>query len=135
MMLDVVGNHVGPIGDNFSAIIPYNKPEHYHSCVNTCDNFCNIPQSAYDSNPQQYTVIEQCRLQGLPDLNQTNPEVKDGLIQWLKSTLAKFDFDGLRVDTVKHVDPVSEQSSTCHRCWAGALPHHKSVSAEQCPTL
>lgn len=109
MMLDVVGNHVGPVGDNYSAIVPFNKPEHYHSKIDGCDQWGNIPQSAYDSNPQNYTLIEMCRLQSLPDLNQTVPEVKDMLIQWLKDTLAKFDFDGLRVDTVKHVEPVSEQ--------------------------
>ena len=30
VMVDVVANHVGPIGDDFSRIYPLNKSEHYH---------------------------------------------------------------------------------------------------------
>ena len=31
VMVDVVGNHSGPVGDNFSLLYPLNKAEHYHS--------------------------------------------------------------------------------------------------------
>lgn len=107
MMLDVVANHVGPLGFDFTGVVPFNKPEHYHKCIEGCDQWCSIPQSAYDSVPQNYTLIETCRLQNLPDLNQSVPEVKEELIKWLSTTLDKFPFDGIRVDTVKHVEPVS----------------------------
>ncbi len=30
VMVDVVANHVGPVGNDFSSIVPFNKPEHYH---------------------------------------------------------------------------------------------------------
>lgn len=33
-MIDVVANHVGPIGNNFGEINPFNKAEHYHD---NCD--------------------------------------------------------------------------------------------------
>jgi len=55
VMVDVVANHVGPIGNDFSQIYPLNKSEHYH---NNCDIDWN----------NQYSV-EHCRLAGLPDLN------------------------------------------------------------------
>jgi len=31
VMVDVVANHVAPVGDDFSQIYPFNKAEHYHS--------------------------------------------------------------------------------------------------------
>ena len=31
VMVDVVANHVAPVGDDFSKIYPLNKSEHYHS--------------------------------------------------------------------------------------------------------
>ena len=30
VMVDVVANHVGPVGMDFSRIYPFNKNEHYH---------------------------------------------------------------------------------------------------------
>ena len=56
VMLDVVANHSGPIGDDFSQIYPLNKAEHYHSD-------CDINDWG---NQQQ---VENCRLAGLPDIN------------------------------------------------------------------
>ncbi|KAF8055834.1 SPAC27E2.01 [Scenedesmus sp. PABB004] len=104
-MLDVVANHVGPVGYNYSSIRPFNRPEHYHNCTPGCDQWCSIPQSAYESKPQNYDLITRCRLQSLPDLNQSVPYVHDALIDWLRTTVKKYDFDGLRIDTVKHVEP------------------------------
>lgn len=31
VMVDVVANHVAPIGDDFSQIYPFNHREHYHN--------------------------------------------------------------------------------------------------------
>jgi len=31
VMVDVVANHVAPVGQDFSKIYPFNKSEHYHS--------------------------------------------------------------------------------------------------------
>lgn len=31
VMVDVVANHVGPVGENFAQIFPFNKNEHYHT--------------------------------------------------------------------------------------------------------
>jgi len=34
VMVDVVANHVGPIGTNYASVNPFNKAEHYHT---NCD--------------------------------------------------------------------------------------------------
>jgi alpha-amylase len=31
VMVDVVGNHVAPIGTDYAQVNPYNKEEHYHT--------------------------------------------------------------------------------------------------------
>lgn len=58
VMIDVVANHVAPVGDDFGRVIPFNKSEYYHS---KCDIDWN----------NQWTV-ENCWLFTLPDLNQDN---------------------------------------------------------------
>jgi len=40
VMVDVVANHVAPIGDDFNQIYPLNKAEHYHSDC-SIDDFGN----------------------------------------------------------------------------------------------
>lgn len=55
VMVDVVANHVAPIGFDFSQIYPLNHSEHYHGD-------CEINWNNQDS-------VENCRLAGLPDLN------------------------------------------------------------------
>jgi len=56
VMVDVVANHVGPVGTDFSQIYPLNQAEHYHSD-------CQI--SDWNNQAQ----VENCRLADLPDLN------------------------------------------------------------------
>ena len=41
---------------------------------------------------------------GLPDLNTENDEVKSILFKWIgNSVIAKYGFDGIRIDTVRHI--------------------------------
>ena len=44
-------------------------------------------------------------LVSLPDLNTTSPSVVDTYYSWIKSLVSIFGIDGLRIDTVKHVQP------------------------------
>jgi alpha-amylase len=90
VMVDVVGNHVAPIGQDFSQIYPLNRSEHYHSD-------CQIT----DWNDQGN--VEYCRLADLPDLNQDNSYVRQYLKDWVKGLVQKFDFDGIRIDTIPEV--------------------------------
>ena len=90
-MADVVANHMGP-GD-----ISSNKPDllsrnsSYHA---KCD---------IDYNDQ--TSIEQCWVAGsLPDINTESSDVQKTLHEWISWLVKEYQFDGLRIDTVKHVN-------------------------------
>ena len=42
VMVGVVGNHVGPVGTDYSQINPFNKAEHYHDyCIVNQDDYLN----------------------------------------------------------------------------------------------
>lgn len=118
-MIDIVANHAGPIGSNYSMVNPFNKQEHYHDCSG-CTEYCSIPQVAYTSadlwppKRPEADLVKHCRLIDLADLNQSHPFVRQQLIKWMQDTLAKFPFDAVRMDTVKHVETVSAASlSVC----------------------
>jgi alpha-amylase len=91
VMLDVVGNHVGPIDEQYQLINPFNQSQYYHSK-------CQI----VDWNDQ--SQVEYCRLSNLPDLDQTNEFVKDALVAWVSSLKDQYNFDGLRIDTIPEVN-------------------------------
>ena len=72
VMVDVVANHVAPVGMDFSQIYPLNQPYHYHDP-------CNID----DWNNQWQ--VEHCRLADLPDLDQSQPWVRQYLKDWIRN--------------------------------------------------
>jgi alpha-amylase len=74
VMIDVVINHVGPVGDDFSSISPFNSSSHYHTDCAVTQYVCNTE------------MVWECRLASLPDLNQANPYVMQQLtnyVEWL----------------------------------------------------
>ncbi|TNV79756.1 hypothetical protein FGO68_gene5734 [Halteria grandinella] len=98
VMVDVVFNHVGyvPEGNDFSDIVPFNKPDHFH-------DRCDIQQSDWDTNNRPN--IERCRLCGLPDLNTESEDVKRVLFDWIRDdVIHKYGFDAIRIDTVRHIN-------------------------------
>lgn len=94
IMVDVVANHVAPIGTDYSRINPFNQPEHYHS-------YCVISDQDFASH-NQYN-IENCRLADLPDLNQDNQYVRQTLLNWIHDMIQKYNIDGIRIDTIPEV--------------------------------
>ena len=62
VMVDVVANHVGPVGTDYSSISPFNQSSYYHAD-------CSI-------NWDDQTSVENCRLSDLPDLDQSNTFVR-----------------------------------------------------------
>ena len=90
VMVDVVANHVAPVGTDYSRINPFNRPEHYH-------DVCQI----VDWNNQWQ--VENCRLCDLPDLKQENEWVANTLYQWIHDVVQEYDFDGIRIDTIMEV--------------------------------
>jgi len=93
IMLDVVGNHSGPVGQDFSRVFPFNKAEHYHST-------CQINPEDFDSNQWR---VENCRLADLPDFNHENEWVANTLIDWIRDIVQKYKIDGIRIDTIPEV--------------------------------
>ena len=90
IMVDVVANHVGGVGTDFSQIDPFNLAEHYH-------DWCEIDD--WDNSWK----IENCRLGGLPDLKQENNWVTEQLDYWIYYLVNKYNIDGIRIDTVLEV--------------------------------
>ncbi|KAF5545441.1 alpha-amylase [Fusarium phyllophilum] len=89
VMCDVVANHMGKgISDHKPS--PLNEQSSYHTP-------CDIDYSNQSS-------IEQCEIAGLPDLNTGSDTVKKVLYDWIKWLVSEYSFDGIRIDTVKHVE-------------------------------
>ncbi|KAK6601136.1 Alpha-amylase A type-3-like protein 1 [Botrytis cinerea] len=94
LMVDVVANHMGSDDTahnvDFSIMNPFNDSKYFHSVC-----FIN------DYNNQ--TNVELCELgterYPLPDLNTTRQDVRDLHTTWIKSLVANYSIDGLRVDT------------------------------------
>jgi alpha-amylase len=88
-MIDVVANHMGfgAIADNRPE--PLNQESAYHSD-------CDIDYT-------NQTSIEVCRIARLPDLNTQSSEIKTVLNTWVNWLVNEYSFDGVRIDTVKHV--------------------------------
>jgi len=93
IMVDVVGNHMGPVGQDYSGVNPFNQPEHYH-------DYCIIEGDDFQNNQDR---VENCRLADLPDLKQENNFVRTTLLTWIHDFVSKHDLDGLRVDTIPEV--------------------------------
>lgn len=89
-MADVVANHMAaPISDNKPE--PLNQESSYHSD-------CTIDYSSQDS-------IENCRITtDLPDVNTESPKIRTLFQEWVGWLVQEYGFDGLRIDTVKHVE-------------------------------
>lgn len=90
VMLDVVANHMAPIGVNFGLLTPFNESNYYNPV-------CNI------GDWLNQTQVENCRLFDLPDLNQNHPFVRETLKSWVNGVVNDFYFDGIRIDTVPEV--------------------------------
>lgn len=95
IMVDIVVNHVGPVGTDYSSIYPFNSPDHYHS-------YCMIDGGDFDGHNQW--KVENCRLAGLPDLNQSNEWVRKELLDWVAYIRDEYNIDGFRLDTACEVE-------------------------------
>lgn len=88
-MVDIVANHMGP-GD-ITTFNPFNTSSYYH-------NDCSI------NNWNNQTEVEQCEIAGLPDLKTEDSTVRSIFYGWIKNLVSEYSIDGLRLDTVKHVE-------------------------------
>ena len=85
VVLDMVVNHAG-----YNAPLVKQRPEWFHD-----------PRTSVKLGPPEIFAP----LAGLPDFNHRNPEAAEYLLDLHKQWAERFDFDGIRMDTVKHVEP------------------------------
>lgn len=89
-MVDVVANHMASGDISTYNPPPLNSAAGYHSS-------CEINYGNQNS-------VEQCWIAGLPDVNTQDGNVRNVYQNWIKWLVAEYGFDGVRVDTVKHVE-------------------------------
>lgn len=90
IMADVVPNHMGAGDISTYRPEPLNQQSSYHS---KCDINYNDQNS-----------IENCWIAGLPDVKTSDSTVRGVLYEWISWLVDEYGFDGLRLDTVKHVE-------------------------------
>ena len=74
-----------------SDIYPFDHESHYHHYD------CKI------EDWEDHWQLENCRLAGMPDLAQENPFVAEYLLNWVSKLVSDYNFDAIRIDTVRHV--------------------------------
>ncbi|CAG8089704.1 unnamed protein product [Penicillium olsonii] len=98
LMVDVVANHMGYAGSgnsvDYSVFNPFSSSSYFHS-------YCLI------SNYNDQSNVENCWLGdntvSLPDLDTTQSSVQTIWNDWIAALVSNYSIDGLRIDTVKHV--------------------------------
>ncbi|KAJ5368735.1 uncharacterized protein N7496_008495 [Penicillium cataractarum] len=98
LMVDVVANHLGYAGAgntvDYSVFDPFNSNDYFHS-------YCEVTDYSNQTN------VEDCWLGdttvSLPDLNTESESVQNIWYSWVGSLVSNYSIDGLRIDTVKHV--------------------------------
>lgn len=90
VMLDVVANHAGPTENGDYSGYTFGSADLYH------------PQCTIDYGSQ--TSIEQCWVADvLPDIDTENQNNIDKLNSIVSNWISTYGFDGIRIDTFKHV--------------------------------
>ncbi|KAK2026231.1 alpha amylase [Colletotrichum zoysiae] len=99
LMADVVTNHMGWNGPSntvdFSIYRPFNDASAYHMPP------CVINYSDQNSVEKCWQGSENV---SLPDLRTEDPRVRQVFNAWIKRIVRKFKFDGIRLDSAKHVE-------------------------------
>ncbi|KAL8735396.1 MAG: hypothetical protein Q9166_000941 [cf. Caloplaca sp. 2 TL-2023] len=99
LMVDIVVNHFGYSGSadavEYSSMHPFDHPVNFHP-------------GCFISNWDNQTEVEKCWLgtedNPLVDVKTELPSVRDKYNSWIQQLLSNYSIDGLRIDTVKHVE-------------------------------
>ncbi|TWU74219.1 hypothetical protein ED733_003265 [Metarhizium rileyi] len=77
----------------------------------TADDLKSLVDAAHEKiDYSNQTSIENCQISGLPDLYTQSATIRTIYQDWIKWLLREYGFDGVRIDTVKHVE---------HDYWTG----------------
>jgi alpha-amylase len=90
IMVDVVANHMGRA--DYGSFTPFNNAGYFH-------DYCVI------SNYNDQDNVEDCRIvNDLPDIKTEDSNIRNTFQNWIRDLVSTYQFDGLRIDTVKHVE-------------------------------
>lgn len=99
IMLDVVPNHMGWAGChetvNYGTLHLFNRASYYHKYC-PLDNLNNQTET-------EVCWMGDCKIT-MPDIKTEDPWVAGQMRTWIKSMVANYSFDGLRIDSVKNVN-------------------------------
>ncbi|KAJ6072642.1 hypothetical protein N7467_010727 [Penicillium canescens] len=99
LMVDVVANHMGYDGSgdsvNYAVFDPFNEKKYFHS-------YCEVNDYSNQTNVQDCWLGD--TTVSLPDLDTGREDVQSMWYNWVGSLVSNYSIDGLRVDTVKHVE-------------------------------
>jgi alpha-amylase len=100
-MLDVVTNHMAWNGNHrdidYSQLHPFNDQKYYH-------DFCLISDYTPDGDAIECWLGDSKKVP-LPDLRTEDEEVRQMLGDWISGMVANYSIDGMRIDTVLHIEP------------------------------
>jgi alpha-amylase len=100
-MLDVVTNHMAWNGDHrdidYSQLHPFNDKKYYH-------DFCLISDYTPNGDAVECWLGDSKKVP-LPDLRTEDEEVRQMLGDWISGMVANYSIDGMRIDTVLHIEP------------------------------
>lgn len=103
VILDVVANHTADViqyKSDGKAFIPESKTSYKNPrFLNDLSNYHNLGNSTFEGES-----IITGDFFGLDDLATRNPEVIKGITEIWSHWINRFDIDGMRIDTFKHVD-------------------------------
>lgn len=89
-MVDVVANHMGDGDISTYKPEPLNQQSSYHDA-------CEIDYDDQNS-------VETCQIANLPDVKTTDSNIRSVFQEWIGWLVKEYSFDGVRIDTVKHVE-------------------------------
>ena len=100
LMVDVVVNHFGWAGTaastDYSTLSPFNESRFFHPVCWITDYTNQTNVEACWLGTEQYP---------LPDVDTSQSSVRSTWQSWIRWLVAEYSIDGLRIDTVKHVEP------------------------------
>lgn len=101
LMLDVVPNHMASPGPfnatDWSGFHPFNSSSYYHSpCWIDYDNTTSVQVCMSGDTEGRVT---------LADLRTEDTTIREIFGAWIKDTVDKYQVDGLRIDSAKHIEP------------------------------
>lgn len=100
-MLDVVTNHMAWNGNHkdidYSRFVPFNDKKYFH-------DFCLISDYTPDGDAIECWLGDSKKVP-LPDLRTEDDEVREMLGDWISGMVSNYSIDGMRIDTVLHIEP------------------------------